>query len=320
MAQDAPAAVLQALLAMQRQSWEQGVASQAALDLGLHDLTYLLAHDAVVRQSTRGQLGGAGDPGLVNCAANGEAVQWVAQSSGDGRFVAALQAQIEFLMSGCPRDEDGTLFHIDGTRQVWVDTVYMVVPLLCLTGHVDEAVLQLRGHQLRLFDQHEGLYAHSWDGDTQSLVRAEFWGTGNGWVAAGLARALRFVKANRDSVRTELASHARGLIDRCLAHRRPADGPNFGVFGDVLDDPESFEEANVAQMLAYACFTGVADGWLPPTYAETGTSLLVAARQRVDERGLVRKVCGAPHFDHQGVSAEAQAFHLLAHAAAARLG
>jgi unsaturated rhamnogalacturonyl hydrolase len=312
--------VLRALLAMERQSWEQGVASHAALDLHLDDLTYLLAHDAIVRQSSQGQLGGAGDGGLVNCAANGEAVHWAAQSAPDGPFAIALRGQVDFLMSGCPRDADGTLFHIEGTRQVWVDTVYMVVPFLCLTGHVDEAVHQLRGHRLRLFDTHERLYAHSWDGETKSLVRAQFWGTGNGWVAAGLARALRFIDAGHDSVRIDLALQARDLVDRCLAHRRRDDGPVLGVFGDVLDDPESFEEANVAQMLAYACLTGVADGWLPPAYGATGRSLLAAADQRVDAQGLVRKVCGAPHFDHQGVSAEAQAFNLLAHAASARLG
>jgi unsaturated rhamnogalacturonyl hydrolase len=150
------------------------------------------------------------------------------------------------------------------------------------------------------------------------LVRDQFWGTGNGWVAAGLARALRFVDDTRGDVRTELISHTRELIDSCLTHRRPDDGERLGVFGDVLDDRESFEEANVAQMLAYTCFTGVADGWLPSDYAEIGASLLAAADQRVDEQGFVRQVCGAPHFDRPGVSAEAQAFNLLAHASAAR--
>jgi unsaturated rhamnogalacturonyl hydrolase len=36
----------------------------------------------------------------------------------------------------------------------------------------------------------------------------------------------------------------------------------------------------------------------------------------VDESGLVRDACGSPTFDRAGTSAEAQAFHLLARAAA----
>ena len=42
--------VLQALLAMQRHSWEQGVASHALLDLGRDDLAVPMALDAVTRE------------------------------------------------------------------------------------------------------------------------------------------------------------------------------------------------------------------------------------------------------------------------------
>lgn len=100
------------------------------------------------------------------------------------------------------------------------------------------------------------------------------------------------------------------MIDACLALRR-ADG----LFGNVLDDPESFREANLAQMLAYAAYTGVAGGWLPPAYAAVADSLRAAVAPLVRD-GLVTSVCGAPHFDGPGTSVEAQAFHLLAAAAA----
>jgi unsaturated rhamnogalacturonyl hydrolase len=39
----------------------------------------------------------------------------------------------------------------------------------------------------------------------------------------------------------------------------------------------------------------------------------------LDEYGFVTGVYGAPHFDHPGTSVEAQAFFLLASAAASRL-
>src|SRR5665811_1462350 len=101
--------VLLALLAMQRLPWEQGVAAHAAADLGREDLLWLLAREAVVRRAPAGPLANVEDVGIVN---------------------------------GAP---DGTIFHIKGTEQVWVDSVYMVVPLLMATGHADAAMAQLDG-------------------------------------------------------------------------------------------------------------------------------------------------------------------------------
>jgi unsaturated rhamnogalacturonyl hydrolase len=291
--------VLLALLAMQRHSWEQGVATHALLDLGHADLARLLALDAVVHQSADGRLGTVGEEsGSVNGAACGEALI--------GH--PALDAQLDWLLSRAPRAADGTLFHVIGGREVWADTVYMVVPLLAATGHPDEAVRQVAGHRERLCTG--GLYAARWDEDTATLTAAEPWGTGSGWVAAGIARALR----HDPSLRPVLAGHAQEIVDACLALRRPD-----GLFGNVLTDPASFPEANIAQMLAYTTCTGVADGWLAPSYAEVGRSLLASVAPLITADGLVTQVCGAPMFDRPGTSAEAQAFQLLARAAAARV-
>ncbi|MCM0678020.1 glycoside hydrolase family 88 protein [Micromonospora phytophila] len=296
---------------MQRQSWEQGVAAQALLDLGLDELAVLLADAAVTRQHPDGRLGDvSGEDGAVNGAACGEAVRHAAAVTGDPRYAAALDAQLDWLVVRAPRAADGTLFHLLGSRQVWADTVHMVVPLLALTGREELAAAQVAGHRRRLFDERSGLYAARWDCDEGRLVRPEHWATGNGWVVTGVARALRLGTRWPPGVRDELAGHARDVIDACLACRG-ADG----LFPDVLDDPGAFREANVAQMLAYAVLTGAADGWLPESYAEVGRELVAAADRRVDARGLVTGVSGAPDFARPGTSAEAQAFHLLAHAA-----
>ncbi|MGK5678080.1 glycoside hydrolase family 88 protein [Actinoplanes sp. URMC 104] len=287
--------VLDALLSMQRLSWEQGVASQAALDLGRTDLARLMAESAVTTQAPDGRLGGA-DDNAVNGAACGEAVVRAG-------FTDAAARQLAFLMSA-PRAADGTLFHVLGRAEVWADTVYMVVPFLALSGELDEAVRQVEGHRRHLC--HDGVYSAIDPG------RPARWGGGNGWVVAGIARAVRLAPPLRS---TWLPAHAREVLDACLAFRR-ADG----LFPDVLDDPGSFRETNAAQMFAYAALTGVADGWLPSSYASVGRDLLAAATREVDAVGFVRGACGAPHFDRAGISVEAQAFHLLASAAADALG
>jgi unsaturated rhamnogalacturonyl hydrolase len=292
--------VLLAMLAMQRKNWEQGVASQAVLDLGRDDLAVLMAEAAVTLQAADGRLGG-NDDNVVNGAACGEAVL-------KAGLADAARRQLEWLAHDAPRAADGTLFHVLDTREVWADTVYMVLPFLALAGRPDLAVAQLVGHRERLYSG--GLYAAVWSADAATFRRPEHWGGGNGWVVAGIARTLRFAPA----LTGELAGHAREVLDACLAWRRPADG----LFHDVLDDPGTFVETNAAQMFAYAAFTGVADGWLPGSYADVGRDLLAAATRKVDGSGLVQDACGAPTFDRAGTSTEAQAFHLLATAAAAR--
>ncbi|GGK84297.1 glycoside hydrolase family 88 protein [Mangrovihabitans endophyticus] len=291
-----------ALLAMQRQSWEQGVAAQAALDGGRADLARLLAESAVARQAPDGRLGGA-DDNAVNGAACAEAAR-------AGGFTEAADRQIDWLVHRAPRAADGTLFHVLGGREVWADTVYMVVPPLAAAGHLDLAVAQAHGHRRRLC--RDGRYAAVWAEDIGAARRGEHWGGGNGWVVAGLARALRQAPQLRDS---DLPAHGREVLDACLALRRRSDG----LFHDVLDDDTTFVETNAAQMFAYAALTGAADGWLPAAYAVTGRDLLAAATRRIDRYGVVRGACGAPAFDGPGTSPEAQAFHLLAWAASIRV-
>jgi unsaturated rhamnogalacturonyl hydrolase len=310
--------VLRTLLAMQRQSWEQGVAGHALLDLGCRDLARSMATDAVVRQTARGKLAELDDDGVVNCAANGEAVHAAMQETPTQELEGALARQLSWIEDGGPRASDGTVFHLEGVREVWVDSVYMVVPFLVLCGHVEEAARQLDGHRNRLFDESTGLYRARWDEDRSTPAWPALWGTGNGWVAAGLARAVRHLGGRRngaahDAFREEVAAHARVVIDACLARRCDS-----GRFHDVLDDPSTFEEVNLGQMLGYAVLTGVTDGWLPSSYVDTGRSLVATARASVDPDGYVRPVCGAPDFDRPGTSAEAQAFFLLATAAERR--
>jgi unsaturated rhamnogalacturonyl hydrolase len=311
--------VLTALLSMQRQSWEQGVASHAAIDLGHTDLAVLMAHAAVTRQHADGRLGDLeNDLNAVNSGACGEAVLLAHRVTGDERYAEAARRQMRWFTDDAPRAEDGTLFHMmddhPNARETWADTVYMAAPLLALAGHTDLAVRQIEGHRLRLWDETSGLYSAIWREDDGEFGRAAKWGTGSGWVVAAIARCLRLVPDWPDGERDKLAGHAREVIDACLTHRRPD-----GLFHDVLDDPTTFRETNIAQMLAYAILTGVADGWLPGAYADTGRDLIAAATRQVDERGLVTEACGSPRFDHSGTSSEAQAFHLLALAGQDRL-
>jgi unsaturated rhamnogalacturonyl hydrolase len=314
---------LRAMLAMQRRSWEQGLAGHALLALGRFDLATVLAVDAVANQTPDGRLADIGDRNVVNGAAALEAVLAMATRNSDSDLAAAARRQVEWLVSIAPRADDGILQHVLGRREVWSDTVYMVVPALVAADRVDVALQQLRGHRRRLQDPQTHLIGHMWDEGDQRLTRADAWGGGNGWVVAGCARALHLLRpagvwalsrpanAVDEEFVAEAADCAREVLDACLPHRADS-----GLFHDIVDEPGTFEEVTLAAMLAYSVSTGVADGWLPAEYDDIGRSLFETAAEHVGSDGLLRPACGSPGFDRPGISAEAQAWFLLAAVAA----
>ncbi|WP_062307138.1 glycoside hydrolase family 88 protein [Demequina subtropica] len=305
-------ALWRALLTMQRYAWEQGVASHAAIDGGDLDLARALARDAVARQDADGQLGGMDDAGAVNSGSLLEAALLLGEE--DAAAAEAAQRQRWWLLRFSPRDDWGVLHHLKGSTEVWADSVYMVVPALVAAGDLAPADMQYRMHREQLWDEPTGLYRHRFDMASRRFTRDAFWASGNGWIAAGLARALH-LGVEAETVRSRWQAETRALLDACARFER-ADGR----FHDVLDDASSFVDGAASLMLAYAAFTGVADGWLPASYADDAARWTDVALSYVDGDGFVREVCGAPGFDSPGTSAEAQAFAIMALAARARLG
>ena len=303
--------VRSAALAMQRKSWEQGVLAQAFLEEGDDEWVVMMTRASLIYLSKEGlpaALGGA----PVDPLMGGEALARAAQITGDPVLHRALEQSLAFILQGAPRAADGTVFHTSET--IWSDSFHTTPPFLAYTGHHSEALAQIEGHWRRLWNPRKHLLAHIWDEKSQRLTDPAGWGGGNGWAAAGLTRIIRVWPADRATAKARLAGYLREVIDGCLAHQR-ADG----LFQNVVDDPDSFVETNLAQMLAYAIFESVRGGWLPAEYLPAAERMRAAARAKVDRDGFVQGVAGAPTFDRPGVSPEGQAFFLMMEAAARRL-
>lgn len=80
-------------------------------------------------------------------------------------------------------------------------------------GHYDEALLQIDGYRKRLWYPDKKLLAHIWDDGGKAENRREFWGGGNGWAAAGLARVIRLLPDNRREDPQRLVAFVTELID-----------------------------------------------------------------------------------------------------------
>lgn len=304
--------VKSALLSFQRFQWEQGCTAQALLEFdGFSDQIVQLCKAALVRKSKDGRVGvmekneSVDDP-----AAIGEALIVSAEKTGDESLKKAADKLYYYLKYRAPKTVDGIIYHFNIKNQVWVDAYYMAPPFLCKYGDIDEALKQIKGFRKYLYDENKKLLSHIWDDDLGDFARKDFWGVGNGWAVAGITRVIDMLPSDRAEDREYLISYVRDLIDGCVACQR-----EDGLFHDVLDDPDSFVETNVGQMVAYAIYRGVARGYIDESYLKYADKAREAAYSKVDEYGFVQGVCGAPTFDYPGVAPEGQAFFILMEAA-----
>ena len=304
--------VKRALLAMQRHNWEQGVAAQAFLEAGDSDIALALALEGAHRQHADGRCCHIAESTAVTdpCAV-GEVLIFAAETTGDPFLATARDRLLHWALHDAPRNVQGTVYHFLHGQLIWVDSMYMLPPFLARAGEYDEAIRQLDGYWETLFTPENGLLAHQWSDAEGRFLRRDAWAVGNGWAMAGMARVIALLPEEHPG-RARLIARVRQLIAAALPHQM-ADG----AFHDVLDDPATFREVNFAQMLAYTIYRGVRGGWLDAAFLPVAEKARQAALAEVDGYGLVRNVCGAPHFDKPGVAPEGQAFHILMEAARA---
>jgi len=304
-----------AMLCMQRASWEQGTASQALLEMGEKDLVVLMAKDAVLRRKNDGRLAMLGTENAVtDPASNGESVLYAFKVTGDEKFKKAADAMYKYLMKGAPKTEKGIICHVTQGRQIWSDSMFMAPPFLAVYGDYDEAIKQVDGYRECLWDREKKLFSHIWDDQKKVFTRKDFWGGGNGWSAAGMAKIIDILPKEKEAERKKLIGYVKELLDGCISCMRPD-----GLFYDVIDKPETFVETNLSQMLAYAIYKGVKSGWLEDSYLRQADKMRAAAHSKVDQYGVVQDACSSPNFDRAGTSAEAQAFFLMMEAAHSKL-
>ncbi len=295
------------MLTMQRRAWEQGVAMQAMLESGEEEMVILMAKDSIIYQTDDGRLAMVGqENALTDAASPGEAVLWAAKKTGDPKLMDAFNKLLEYMLRKAPRTEEGIIYHFTHIPQIWCDSNYMLPPFLAAAGEYKEALKQIDGVFSFLWDKEYKMLSHMWDDEKKEFARKDFWGVGNGWSAAGLTRVIHALPESMKEEKENLIQKVKDIIDGCLVYFRPD-----GFFHNVVNDPNSFVETNLSQMLAYTIYRGIKRGWLDKSYKEKADKMRKAANSKVDELGLVQDVCGAPEFNHAGTAAEGQVFYIL---------
>jgi unsaturated rhamnogalacturonyl hydrolase len=305
-----------AVLGMQRYDWEQGTVGQAFLESGESDLAISFARGAILRQEKGRFSVLKGNGPIADCSSIGEVVLFAGRETGDPLFKKGADEMLEVFRKSEHKTPEGILFHTqEPVRCIMSDANYMLPPFLAACGEYKEAIKQIDGWRQYLYNEKEKLYSHIYDYQKKAFKREDFWGTGNGWSAAGFCRVIRLLPDNMREEKKKLIGFTKDVIDGCLKYMN-----KDGTFHDVVNKPETFIEVNLSQMIAYSIFRGVAAGFLDKSYIEKAGLMRKAANDRIDRFGYIHDVCGCPKFDRSYFSPEAQAFYLLMEAAAKDYG
>ncbi len=187
---------------------------------------------------------------------------------------------------------DGTLCRPEPVAMtVWADDLFMGVPFLLRMGKLTEnskydndAALQILNFTRYLRDSKTGLFNHGWfsaSGENTTV----FWGRANGWVAWTLSEALLLLPSDHPDYKK-----IQQIYQAFMASVRKFRDKD-GMWHQVLDHPESYEETSCTAMFILAMARGVRLGWLPDDYRELAVKSWEALARRIDNNGVVHGTC-----------------------------
>lgn len=144
---------------------------------------------------------------------------------------------------------------LSAQARLWIDDLYMItllqVQAFRATGdkkYLDRAVRTMK-YYLPLVMQENGLCYHAPD-------VPYVWGRGMGWVAAGLTLLLENME-EKNSDRDLFLQYYRTMTSTLLSCQR-----KNGFWGQLVLDPESWDESSCTAMFAWSLAVGINHGWL----------------------------------------------------------
>lgn len=197
----------------------------------------------------------------------------------------------DWIINRQARMPDGTLWRPERGDTVWPDDLYMGGVFLVRYGlyrhdirYIDDAARNII-QQAALEQDSNGLWFHGYFVDTKSHAPFK-WARGNGWVTVTLAETLSAMPAD-DPLRPQLLVILKKQVDGL----RPLQAPS-GMWRQVLDKPELWEETSSTAMFAYGIARAVHRGWLPASDMAMARRAFAGVARNVTPEGKVENTCG----------------------------
>jgi unsaturated rhamnogalacturonyl hydrolase len=246
---------------------------------------------------------------------------------------ALLKVVADYISTGQSRLPDGTLWRPECDETIWADDLYMSCPFLVRyaeyskdESYLNDAVKQTLNMASYLQDS-DGVWFHGYSVTDKKPIGFK-WGRANGWAMVSTAEVLSAMPKDHpenEKVLSVLRRHIQG-VKRLQALS--------GLWHQVLDHPELWEETSCTAMFAYAISRAVNRGWIAKNNLDAAQKALGGLHQKITEDGAILDVCqgtgigcdlafyeqrGRPFDDHHGQGAVLLALTELFYAAQSEL-
>ena len=197
----------------------------------------------------------------------------------------------DWVVNKQERLPDGTFWRpksMDGT--VWIDDLYMGGVFLAkwykYTGerkHIDDAARQVIHMAARVQDT-DGIWYHGYFENKKERSPIK-WGRGNGWAMLSTAEILSAMP-NDHPDRARVIDILKRHIDGVKPHQAAS-----GLWRQIVDKPELWEETSVTAMFAYSIARAVNRGWIDRSYMAMARKAFEGLTTQVSAEGSVDGTC-----------------------------
>ncbi|MGE7774003.1 glycoside hydrolase family 88/105 protein [Chitinophaga sp. NPDC101104] len=179
--------------------------------------------------------------------------------------------------------------------RLWIDDMFMITAVQSQATRAtgDRSYIDRAANEMVLYldslQQPNGLFYHA-------PSAPFFWGRGNGWMAAGMSELLRSVPKDNPN-RPRILKAYQTMMASLLKYQA-----DDGMWHQLIDDPQSWEETSCTGMFAFAMISGVKNGWLDAkTYGPAARKAWLSLITYLDENSDIRNVCEGTNMknDHQ---------------------
>ncbi|WP_411343596.1 glycoside hydrolase family 105 protein [Paenibacillus sp. WLX1005] len=240
---------------------------------------------------------------LDNCGSFGSAMLQAYGACEEPTFLPIAERIADFILTRLERQPDGAFYRKCigeyAANTMWADDLYMSTPFLVryarLTGRteaLDEAARQFLLFRKYLYMPEQQIMSHVYDFKYNQATQVP-WGRGNGWTLFSLSEVLEALP-KQHAQRGELIAF---FNDLCAGYA--ALQADSGLWHQVLNEPDTYEEASCTAMFAYGFARGVRFGWLhdPGIYTAAAQKAWNGlTRHAIDRQGNVHGVCSGSRY------------------------
>lgn len=191
-----------------------------------------------------------------------------------------------------PRLADGTIARLwPHENTVWADDAFMALSFLVRMGEVtgnnryfDDAANQILNYTRYLWCPEKGVYYHCYHTDSK-IHGVAHWSRANGWIYMATADLLARMPEDHP-MREDVLKNFRMQTDGVIRYQ----GAN-GLWHQLLDKPDSYEEITGSAMFVFGIAKGVKKGWLHPDYIYVAWEGLKGMLTKISPEGDVTAIC-----------------------------